>query len=277
MKNLIRPCIWLDANATEAAEFYCSAFGDAEIVEANRFVVELLVAGQFLTLLNGGAESKPNSSISFFYLCHTDNEVTQIWNKLAAEGLILMRLDKYPWSEKYGFVEDKFGVSWQIMQGSIGGQKIVPALMFAQQQAGNAEKAISFYTNIFANSAIGSISRYEVGEPDVEGTIKHGQFTLNEQNFVAFDCSAPHQVTFSEGVSLIITCETQLEIEYYWEKLMEGGSGSMCGWLKDQFGVSWQVVPSLLGKLLADPTRSERVVNAFLKMRKFSIPELKAA
>jgi predicted 3-demethylubiquinone-9 3-methyltransferase (glyoxalase superfamily) len=253
MKNLIRPCIWLDANATEAAEFYCSAFGDAEIVEANRFVVELLVAGQFLTLLNGGAESKPNSSISFFYLCHTDNEVTQIWNKLAAEGLILMRLDKYPWSEKYGFVEDKFGVSWQIMQGSIGGQKIVPALMFAQQQAGNAEKAISFYTNIFANSAIGSISRYEVGEPDVEGTIKHGQFTL------------------------IITCETQMEIEYYWEKLMEGGSGSMCGWLKDQFGVSWQVVPSLLGKLLADPTRSERVVNAFLKMRKFSIPELKAA
>ena len=146
--------------------------------------------------------------------------------------------------------------------------------MFTRSNAVNAEKAINFYTSVFKNSSIVQISRYEKGEHDVEGTIKHAQFTLGNQLFAAMDSSGAHAFAFNEGISLVIDCETQEEIDYYWNKLTEGGVESQCGWLKDKFGVSWQVVPTILEKLMSHPEKGQRVVQAFMQMKKFDIEKL---
>ena len=122
---------------------------------------------------------------------------------------------------------------------------------------------------------VGDILRYGKGEePDKEGTIKHAAFTLEGQEFAAMDSAHEHNFTFNEAISFMVECETQEEIDYYWEKLTaDGGQESMCGWLKDRFGVSWQVTPTVLGEMLQDPDQKkvERVTNAFLKMKKFDI------
>lgn len=145
---------------------------------------------------------------------------------------------------------------------------------FTGSQAGNAEHAMNFYASIFSDSKIKDINRYVEGEHDVVGTVKHGRFNLSNQSFVAMDSSAPHGFQFNEAISFVVDCETQEEIDYYWNKLTEGGQESQCGWLKDKFGVSWQIVPTILGKLMADPSKTQRVVAAFMKMKKFDIEKL---
>jgi len=187
-----------------------------------------------------------------------------------------MPLDKYPWSEKYGWVQDKFGVSWQLSAGKLEavGQKFTPTFMFTQQYAGKAEQAIQFYTSVFKDSSIVGILKYTAEDPDVEGTIKHAQFTLNQQVFMAIDSSLSHQFAFNEATSLVVECETQDEIDYYWNKLSAVPEAEQCGWLKDQFGISWQIVPQILKQLMSDPSKSERVINAFMRMKKFDIAKL---
>lgn len=276
MKNSIFPCIWFDGNAKEAAKFYCSAFGNSAIKSENPMVVIFELNGQKFMGLNGGPMFKPNASVSFFVNHETPEELQQSWNKLVEGGSVLMPLDKYPWSEKYGFVQDKFGLSWQLMLGNQddSGQKFSPCLMFTGEQAGRAEGAIKFYTKVFVDSSIVSLSRYDADDHDIFGTIKHGLFTLNNQLFRAMDSSADHGIAFNEGISLVVDCETQAEIDYFGEKLTEHGEESQCGWLKDKFGVSWQIVPKILAELMSDPERSQRVVAAFMKMKKFDIQKL---
>jgi predicted 3-demethylubiquinone-9 3-methyltransferase (glyoxalase superfamily) len=154
-------------------------------------------------------------------------------------------------------------------------QDISPCLWFDNQ----AEEAANFYTSIFKNSKIVSISRYAR-----EGFEIHGQkagsvmtvnFQINGQSFMALNGGPVFK--FNEAISFQVLCETQQEIDYYWDRLTEGGQEVQCGWLKDKFGVSWQIVPVLLAKLLSDPTRAERVTRAFLQMKKFDIEKLKQA
>ena len=184
-----------------------------------------------------------------------------------------MPYDKYNWSDKYGWLQDKFGVNWQLSLGKIAdiGQKVTPALMFTGEQAGNAEKAIKYYTSVFDSSSVVAIHRYTAEDPDTEGTIKHAQFKLNNQVFICMDSSLSHNFGFNEAVSLAVECDTQEQIDYLWEKLSAVPEAEQCGWLKDQFGISWQIVPSVLKKLMSHPARSERVVQAFMKMKKFDI------
>ena len=279
MKNQMYPCLWFDGKAKEAAEFYCSVFGQSQITSENSLVATFEVSGQKFMCLNGGPQFTINPSISFYVVCTTEKEVDQTWKKLANDGQVLMELNKYPWSDKYGWVQDRFGLNWQLTLGKLEdvGQKFTPSLMFTGKQAGNAEKAITFYTSVFNNSSVVGIHRYTADETDVEGTIKHAQFRLNGQVFMAMDSSFPHGFEFNEAFSLVVTCETQEEIDYYWEKLSAVPEAEQCGWLKDQFGVSWQIVPSILEKLMSDPVRSKRVVDAFMQMKKFDIEKLMEA
>jgi predicted 3-demethylubiquinone-9 3-methyltransferase (glyoxalase superfamily) len=149
---------------------------------------------------------------------------------------------------------------------------IVPCLWFDNE----AEQAAYFYVSIFDDSAVKSVSRY--GDEGKEfhgkepGTALMVTFELNGQSYSALN-GGPH-FKHSEAISFVLSCDTQEEIDYFWSKLSEGGQESMCGWLKDKFGVSWQVVPSVLGKLMTDPSRASRVMNAFLKMKKFDIQTL---
>ncbi len=276
MNNIIYPCLWFNGNARQAADLYCSVFKNTKVTADNPMVVTFESAGQKFMCLNGGPGFAINPSISFFVVCETEKEVDDAWNKFLDGGSVLMPLDKYWWSDKYGWLQDKFGVSWQLSLGKMEdvGQKFSPLLMFTGKMAGKAEEAIGFYTSIFDNSGIMGIARYEKGEPDVEGTVKHGQFNLGKNVFMALDSSLPHQFGFNEAISLVVECEDQEEIDYYWNRLTQGGEESQCGWLKDKYGVSWQIIPSILEVLMSDPSRSERVVKAFLRMKKFDIEAL---
>lgn len=276
MNNIIYPCLWFDGKAKEAAEFYCSVFDKSVITSENQIVVIFESKGQKFMCLNGGPEYAFNPSVSFYMLCETEEEIDKTWKSLLEGGSVLMPLDKYDWSLKYGWLKDKFGVNWQLSFGGLekNGQKFTPVLMFTGKQNGKAEQAIHFYASIFKGSDVLVIAKYDIDDNDVEGNVKHAEFTLGKQAFMSMDSSLMHKFSFNEAISLVVDCETQEEIDYYWDKLTEDGEEIQCGWLKDKFGVSWQIVPTILGKLMNDPSRAERVTGAFLQMKKFEIEKL---
>jgi predicted 3-demethylubiquinone-9 3-methyltransferase (glyoxalase superfamily) len=203
-------------------------------------------------------------------------ELEHAWETLLAGGQVLMPLATYEWSARYGWLQDQFNISWQLSLGKLEevGQKFTPTLLFANQQASQAEPAIQFYTGIFHNSSVMGILKYNENSNEAAGRIKHAQFKLGQQVFMALDSSLPHSFIFTEGISLVVNCETQAEIDYYWNKLTEGGKAGRCGWLKDKYGVSWQIVPVMLGKLMRDPEKGPRVMQAFLQMTKFDLEKL---
>ena len=154
-------------------------------------------------------------------------------------------------------------------------QKITPFLWFE----GNAEEAMKFYTSVFKNSRVGNVNRYDGGESGPQGGFITGSFTLEGQEFMAISINAAAPFRFTEAISLFVNCETQEEVDYFWDKLAAGGSTSQCGWLKDKYGLSWQIVPSILNKLLqgTDRAKSKKVMDAMLKMTKLDIAILKKA
>ena len=283
--------LWYDKEAREAAALYSSVFKDSKVLgttvlndtpSGNVDVVDIEIAGQKFTLLSAGPYFKFNPSISFLVACETKEEVDAIWNELSKGGSALMDLGSYPFSERYGWTTDKFGLSWQIMYA--GGreikQKITPTLMFVKEKAGKAEEAINFYTSVFHGSKVGDIMRWEAGEdPEKEGTIKHAGFTLEGMEFAAMDSANKHEFDFNEAVSFMVHCEDQAEIDYYWDNLSADRKAEQCGWLKDKYGVSWQVVPNAMDRMMSsgDKEKMTRVTQAFLKMKKFDIAELEKA
>ncbi len=280
MNNKIFPCLWFDGKAKEAAEFYCNIFENSKITADTPMVVNFEILGKKIMGLNGGPMFTITPAISLFINCKDDIEIVHYWNKLIVGGIAIMPINKYPWAEKYGWVKDKFGITWQLMIGAIDShpQKINCSLLFVNDQFGNAKKAIDFYTKIFPNSTIHHQELYTANEPAPEGYLKFGHFTINGETFSAMDGSGNHDFTFSEGLSITVNCENQEEIDFYWEKLIEnGGKESRCGWLKDKFGVSWQIVPSMLGMLLSNPEKSERILHVLMKSKKFIIEELENA
>jgi len=146
-------------------------------------------------------------------------------------------------------------------------------MLFTGDQFGRAEEAITFYSSVFENSATDLLMYYEGNDPN-EGTVLYSEFNLNHYSIIAMDGPGVHEYTFNEAVSFVVSCQTQEEIDYYWSKLSEGGSEWQCGWLKDKFGVSWQIVPEVLFTLMSDPSKSERVIKAFMQMKKFDIQKL---
>ena len=277
MINPIYPCLWFDGQAKEAAEFYGAAFNDSSIKSENPMVVIFELEGKKLMGLNGGPMFTINPSISMFVTCASDDEIELLWSTLSDGGSALMALDQYPWSEKYGWVKDRYGMTWQVMKGApqVSGPKIVPAMLFTNDQYGKAEEAIRFYTSIFPNSNILSLSRYETGESQPEGNLKFGRFELNQEVFIAMDGPGSHEFVFNEALSYVVECESQADIDYYWNALTAaGGQESMCGWLKDKFGVSWQIVPAILGKLMSDPERGQRVMQVVLQSKKMDLDRL---
>jgi predicted 3-demethylubiquinone-9 3-methyltransferase (glyoxalase superfamily) len=283
--------LWFDKEAREAGDFYTSIFPDSKAKNITVLhntpsgdvdIVTVDLAGQEFTLLSAGPLFKFNPSVSYLIACQTKEEVDELWTKLSEGGKPLMELGSYPFSERYGWTEDKYGLSWQIMYagGNEIKQKITPVLMFVGDVYGKAEEAINFYASVFRNAKVGDIARYPTGlEPDKEGTVMYSSFTLEGQEFGAMDSARMHDFKFNEAISFIIHCENQEEIDYYWEKLSAVPEAEQCGWLKDKYGLSWQVVPNAMDKLMesTDQEKINRVTKAFLKMKKFDIAELEKA
>jgi predicted 3-demethylubiquinone-9 3-methyltransferase (glyoxalase superfamily) len=275
--NNFYPCLWFNNNAKEAATFYCSVFNNASIQSENPIVVKFNIEDCHIMGLNGGPKFEINPSISLFVTCQTNEEIETIWAKLINGGSAMMQLDKYPFAEKYGWLKDKYGMTWQLMLGNMpaNGAKIKPSFLFVGAQFGHAEQAINEYTSLFPTSQISNIQLYGNDMPDdLKGKL-FSQFTLGKKDFVAMDGPGNHQYSFNEGVSLVVECQTQAEIDLYWNTLTaNGGQESMCGWLKDKYGVSWQIVPAILNQLMSDKDKGQKVMQAFMKMKKFDIQAL---
>ncbi len=257
--------------------FTARCFRILRLSTKNPMVVIFKAAGQKFMCLNGGPAFKFTPAISFYTIIQNEDEIQTVWDILIENGRALMPLDRYPWSKKYGWVQDKFGVTWQLTidKPEFSDQKFIPAFLFSGNNFGKAEEAINYYSSIFEGSAIKLISRYEAGDANgQDGKINHAQFELNGQLFAAMDSAIVHDFDFSEALSLVVECADQTQIDYFWEKFLEGGKESQCGWLKDRYGVSWQIVPEILPELMADQERSGRVVQAFMKMKKFDIEKL---
>jgi predicted 3-demethylubiquinone-9 3-methyltransferase (glyoxalase superfamily) len=192
-----------------------------------------------------------------------------------------MPLDAYPWSPRYGWLSDRWGLSWQLMLGdpAAAGRVVRPCLMFTGAQAGAAEAAMTAWTALLPGSAVGEIARYDGGGADPAGTVSHGRFRLAGEDFVAMDSALPHPFGFTEGVSLAILCEDQPEIDRLWAALSSDPQAEACGWLKDSFGVSWQIVPAGVDAMLGGPdrARADRVMSRFLTMKKPDLAALDAA
>lgn len=291
----IVPCLWFDDQAEEAASFYTKTFPDGRVTAVSRYpetidnpggkprgsvlTVEFEIAGQRFTALNGGPQFVLNPTISFFAFTETAADTDRIFAALAEGGDVLMPIDTYPWSERYGWVQDRFGVSWQVMTGrEPGGPTIVPCMMFAGAQHGRAEEAMRLYTGIFPDGKIVSVERY-AAEEGPEGTVKHGRFILTGQHMVAMDSHLEHKNTFNEALSLQVMCADQAEVDRYWAELSDGGEEGPCGWLKDRFGVSWQVVPRQIVDWLTsdDAAARDRAFEAMLPMKKLDIAALQRA
>lgn len=291
----ITPFLWFSTQAEEAMNFYTSIFPDSRVISIKRYpdgplegpmagmegkvltgIFEL--AGQRFMALDGGPTFKFTPAISLFVNCETAAEVDEMWGKLSGGGSVLMPLQQYPFSEKFGWLEDKYGLSWQLTLGAWA-QKITPFLMFVGEQHGKAEEAMTFYTSLFDNSGIKQIERYGAGAAGQEGTVTHAVFNLNGQAFMAMDSNLEHAFTFTEAISFYVDCESQAEVDRLWDALSAHPEAEQCGWLKDRYGVSWQIIPAVVSEMMnePDPEKAKRGMDAMLQMKKIDIRALQEA
>jgi predicted 3-demethylubiquinone-9 3-methyltransferase (glyoxalase superfamily) len=290
MQN-IQSCLWFENNAEDAVSFYSSVFKNSKTDKIayygkNTAEVSGKEAGTVLTIdfilenlsliaMNGGPQAgiKFSPAVSFFVYCDNVTELDEYWRRLRTGGDLLMELKNYPWSERYGWCKDRFGISWQLMlvKDSNISHKIAPAFLFTNDLYGKGEEAINFYTSIIPNSRVEYINR-----DSENGSVSYAEFILNEQKFVLMESGDPaHTLSVTPAISFVLNCDTQEEIDTYWNKLSFGGNPGQCGWLDDKFGVAWQVVPTKLAMWVSgDPKKADNVMEALLKMHKLDIQEL---
>lgn len=304
-KQKIVPHLWYNTEATEASKFYASIFPDSKVTNVTTLhdtpsgdcdVVSFDLWGQKFMAISAGPLFKFNPSISFMvnfdpllFGSSPSREkdarakLDAVWEKLSQGGTVLMPLDKYPWSERYGWLQDKYGLSWQLILTNPAGDPrppIVPSMMFVGSNCGKAEEAIRFYLSVFKNSKQGNLIRRGPGqEPDKEGTVMFADFMLENSWFAAMDSAHDHKFAFNEAISFMVHCDNQQEIDCYWQKLSADPESEQCGWLKDKFGVSWQITPSALHEMMQRGTKEQiaRITQSFLKMKKFDLAALQRA
>ncbi|MCL4489226.1 MAG: VOC family protein [Chloroflexi bacterium] len=305
----ITPHLWFDKEAKEAAQLYTSIFPNSRITNVTTIhnvpsptgdsdIVSFELSGQPFMAISAGPDFKINPSVSFIVNFDPSRDqkarasIDAVWNKLSPGGTILMPLQEYPFSKHYGWLQDKYGLSWQLMLTNPQGEErpdMVPSLLFVGEVCGKTEEAIEFYLSIFRNSPfnsdrdgskMGAMMRYGAGqEPEKAGTVMFADFKLAGTWLAAMDSAREHQFAFNEATSLLVPCETQEEIDYFWNKLSADPGAEQCGWLKDRYGLSWQVWPTVMGEMMADgtPEQIARVTKAFLPMKKFEIAKLEEA
>ena len=293
MQKII-PNLWFDTQAEEAATFYCGLFENSGISHITRYeqvgaqvsgmpegsvlTVEFTLSGQEFIALNGGPVFSFTPSISFYVNCETEGELMKLWEGLCRGGAVLMELGEYPFSEQFGWLQDKYGVSWQLNLGERS-QKITPFLMFSGEQLGKAAEAVAFYTNLFADTKVLHMDKVGPGEEMEAGFVRHAAFRLQGQEFMAIDSGLDHPFTFTEAISLMVSCEDQREVDRLWDALTKEGQTQPCGWLKDKYGVSWQIVPAAFNHMIKDsnPQKVQNVMKAMFQMEKLDLDVLTRA
>lgn len=291
--STITPHLWFDTQARQAAEFYADVFPDSALTSSTTLTetpsgdvdaVTFRVWGQDLMAISAGPHFTINPSISFIVNLEQDADLLdRIWARLIDGGTALMDVGEYPWSRRYGWVQDRFGVSWQLMVTSPAGDprpRLTPSLTFVGEASGHAEEATEHYLKVFGDGERGQLVRFPEGaEPSVPGTVMYTDFRLGDSWLAAMDGGQGHDWGFNEAVSLMVMCADQAEIDHYWDALSAVPEAEQCGWLKDRWGVSWQIVPAEMYEMMASgtPEQTARVTQAFLGMKKFDVAALRVA
>ncbi len=293
----ITPHLWFSHEAEEASQFYTSIFKNGKIGATARYpeagkeihrmtpgsvmTTEFEIEGYKFLALNAGPLFKFTPAISFMVNFTSKDELKEVWDKLASGGEAMMPLDKYPFSEYYGWIKDKFGITWQLIYADNGApRQIIPAFLFTGDKFGKTEEAINFYTSVFKDGKVLELQKYGADQvPGAEGKVMYSDFTIEGQKFIAMDGPGEHAFTFNEAISLLVSCNDQEEIDYYWNKLSADKNSEQCGWLKDQYGVSWQIAWKDMGKVLGSPERDKanRAMAAMMQMKKIDIAKLEEA
>lgn len=290
INQLIIPCIWFESDVEAIAEWYVSKFPDSFIDYTTKLmdtpsgettIVTVSLSGQFFQLLGAGPLKERNPSISYMVTFPTSEEVDTLWSELSEGAEVLMPLDTYDFSERYGWLKDKHGVSWQIMHsGGMDIQTVTPCFLFVGDVFGRAEAAMHDWISIFPDSYVleDHMIRYGTTDgPELKGKLNYARFVLSGREFVTMDSTENHQFAFNEMQSLIAFCESQAEIDDYWAKLSAVPEAEQCGWLKDRYGVSWQIVPWEMEEMLTTGTKEQlaRITEAFLPMKKIDVKALR--
>lgn len=304
MQKII-PHLWFDKEAKEAAAFYTSVFPESKVTNTTLLrntpsgdcdIVNFELWNKQFMAISAGPLFQFNPSTSFIvnfdpllFVKAADagkaalEALNTAWDKLSEGGKVLMPIDAYPFSKRYGWLQDKYGVSWQLMLTDPAGEPrpgIIPSLMFTGSKCGKAEEALNFYQSVFKHAQVGSLHRYPAGmEPDKEGTVMFADVKLEDTWFAVMDSAHKHGFDFNEAVSFIVACDDQAEIDYYWEKLSAVPESEQCGWLKDKYGVSWQITSAEMETMMQQGSQDEidRIAQAFLPMKKIDIATIKAA
>lgn len=294
----ITPHLWFDKEAKEAAEFYASVFWDSKIDHVTTLkgtpsgdadVVSFTLMGQPFMAISAGPYFKFSPAISFMVNFDPSKDpnaaakIDEVWNKLVEGGQVLMEIQEYPFSKRYGWLQDKYGLSWQLILTNPEGEDrptVLPSLLFVQAKCGLAEEAMNFYLSVFKESKSGSLVKYPAGrEPDKEGSVMFADFKLLDTWFTVMDSAHEHKFEFTPAVSFMVHCANQAEIDYYWDKLSAVPEAEQCGWLQDKYGVSWQIVPTRMDEMMREgtPEQMKRLTEAFMPMKKFDLAALEAA
>jgi predicted 3-demethylubiquinone-9 3-methyltransferase (glyoxalase superfamily) len=297
MKKIV-PHLWFDREAKEAARFYTSLLPDSEIIHeavlrdtpsGDCDIVSFRVGGHEFQAISAGPYFKFNPSTSFFLNFDPSvdpearSKLDQVWGQLSEGGTTLLPLGEYPFSKRYGWIQDRYGLSWQLILTNPTGKRrpvLAPSLLFVKQIAGQAEAAIRHYLSIFQDSELGQLIRWPDHPPEREGSVMFADFRLENEWFAAMDSADPaHDFGFNEAVSFIVHCDTQEELDEIWDKLSAVKEAEQCGWLKDRFGISWQIVPSVMEEMMKNgsPEQIDRLTRALLPMKKLQIEPLKRA
>ncbi|MGB3367217.1 MAG: VOC family protein [Acidaminobacteraceae bacterium] len=287
----IVPHLWFDNQALEAARLYVSLFEDSKILNTAMLydtpsgdaqTVAFQLAGFEFAAISSGPYFAFNSSISLMVACETKEEVDRLYNTLVESGSELMPLDTYDFSEWYAWISDRYGLNWQIMlvENINEHKRIRPCLLFGMEVCGKTQDAMDYYSNVFSDSKVGYINHYLEGQAtDQRAKINYAELEIFDLEIVMMDHGYGGDALFNEAISFMIRCEDQKEIDYYWGKLSFVPEAEACGWVKDQFGLSWQIIPKMMGELLSNGTEEEleRVTKAFLKMKKIDTVALEDA
>lgn len=289
MNSTIIPHLWFDNDASKAVNFYMSFFPNSRIVSETVIgdtpsgdvrIITFELSGQKFMAINGGPIFRFNEAVSFFVYCGSDMVIDRLFEKLSEGGSVSFPLGKYDWSRRYAWIKDKYGLSWQLDVDDINHpQKIVPTLLFVNEKATRVREAIGFYRSVFPDSRAIMESPWDKSSGMPDDALLFSQFSLSGFLFNSMSSSQRHDYDFNESISFMIYCSSQKEIDYFWEKLLDGGVEQQCGWLKDKFGVSWQIVPAEMNAMMSttDKEQLARVTSAMLKMVKLDIAALRDA
>ena len=268
----------------KAVDKYTKIFDNSKILRSVNFdtpfdttadCIEFALGGRVFQAINAEPAFEFNNSFSLVVMCPTQKDLNSKWEKLISNGgKVVMPLDKYDFAESYGWLVDEFGLSWQVfLDGKMPFDfEIVPSLLYPK---GKAKEALEFYATVFTDFRINFVDYLD----EEKNNIIFSCFTINDSDYFTSDNLLGQDLPFNESTSIMIECDTQEEIDYYWDKLSADKDGGQCGWTKDRFGLSWQIIPKYINEVFFDQDKEKynKILSAMFEMKKIDLEKLKEA